>query len=537
MTPQKRFFAFPVMGLFIVFFIIMASSIPAREPGRIPIADINMGSSSIYWQPNMGYGSAVLNIACPDGSVFSRTFQSIATPSFDLSDLGIKSIIDGSYTYELRLLPQVDKKAARSEKEMMGMPKGPGRSPARVQTLTGYFRVQVGQIVTRLLGEEPMLPITGTINEDQYVIGSQCIGTDCSNPETWGYDVVRLKENNLRLHFDDTSSTSSFPANDWRMVINDTADGGADYFAIEDATAGENVFTIEAGAPENSLYVEDYGRIGLKTSTPAVELHIVDGDSPAVRLEQDTSSGWTAQSWDVVGNESNFFIRDVTNSSKLPFRIQPGTPSSTLCLKSDGKVGIGTWSPAYKVDVQTTGENCVLVVNRTDGASNYINATATYANFGSVNNFPTRIAVNSIWRARFNTDNSLTMANGASCTVGGVWTNASSISLKENIQDLSTQEAVETLNNLNPVKYNYKADKEERHVGFIAEDVPDMVASKDRKGMSPMDVTAVLTQVVKEQQKMIQEQKEIVRELQKMNREQQQVISELKDRVGLLEKK
>jgi hypothetical protein len=73
------------------------------------------------------------------------------------------------------------------------------------------------------------------------------------------------------------------------------------------------------------------------------------------------------------------------------------------------------------------------------------------------------------------------------------------------------------------VKYNYKADKEENYLGFIAEDVPDLVAMKDRKGLSPMDVVAVLTKVVQEQQKSISEY--------------QKTISELKERVGKLERK
>jgi hypothetical protein len=51
------------------------------------------------------------------------------------------------------------------------------------------------------------------------------------------------------------------------------------------------------------------------------------------------------------------------------------------------------------------------------------------------------------------------------------------------------------------VKYNYKADKAESCVGFIAEDVPELVATNDRKSLSPMDIVAVLTKVVQEQQK------------------------------------
>ncbi|MBC8391607.1 MAG: hypothetical protein H8E17_03440, partial [Deltaproteobacteria bacterium] len=49
--------------------------------------------------------------------------------------------------------------------------------------------------------------------------------------------------------------------------------------------------------------------------------------------------------------------------------------------------------------------------------------------------------------------------------------------------------------------------------GFIAEDVPELVATKDRKGMSSMDVVAVLTRVVQEQQKTIAELSRKMREL------------------------
>ena len=56
------------------------------------------------------------------------------------------------------------------------------------------------------------------------------------------------------------------------------------------------------------------------TSTPVVELHIVNGDSPTVRLEQDGSSGFTPQTWDMAGNETNWFVRDATNG--FPFALQ-----------------------------------------------------------------------------------------------------------------------------------------------------------------------------------------------------------------------
>jgi hypothetical protein len=81
---------------------------------------------------------------------------------------------------------------------------------------------------------------------------------------------------------------------------------------------------------------------------------------------------------------------------------------------------------------------------------------------------------------------------------------SSSRELKENIAELSGKEAVEALKNLNPVKFNFKTDSDKnRHIGFIAEDVPELVATSDRKTLSPMDIVAVLTQALKEQQNTI----------------------------------
>ena len=184
-------------------------------------------------------------------------------------------------------------------------------------------------------------------------------------------------------------------------------------------------------------------------------------------------------------------------------------------LAVNGKMCIGTTSSIYAMELETTGENAAFVAQRTDGATNYINATAGFGHFGTVTNHPLRLAVNSVWRMRLDSDNSLTMASGAMCTAGGTWQNYSKREAKENIRELTTQEAMDTLSGLVAVKYNYKVDKEEKHVGFIAEDVPELVASKDRNGISSMDIVAVLTKVVQEQQRLAEEQQKTIVELQK----------------------
>ncbi len=186
--------------------------------------------------------------------------------------------------------------------------------------------------------------------DDLIVIGSECVGQDCSNGENFGFDTVRLKENNLRIRAFDTSNSASFPTNDWQITFNESSNGGANKFSIDDLDGGRIPFTIEAGAPNHSLFVEDGGRIGFGTSTPVVELHSVNGDTPTLRLEQNGSSGFTPQTWDLAGNEVNFFVRDVTHGSDLVFRIFADAGDDLLTLRS-GRVGVATDDPQSTLHV------------------------------------------------------------------------------------------------------------------------------------------------------------------------------------------
>ena len=474
------------------------------------VAEVVIGSQAIHFQPNVSYSKLVVRVSSPDGTVYEKLFKSGADPVLTLP----AGAVDGSYNYELRVIP---------EGPTMVRPEGADAASSKLITREngfksliqgGSFFVQGGAIVLPEGSEAVNTPLDVLHYDDVIITGSLCIGFDCANGESFGYDTLKLKENNLRLYFEDTS-VGSFPTGDWRIVINDTTSGGASYFSVQDATNARTVFKIESGAPSNSLYVEDYGRVGLGTSIPYVELHIVDGDSPTVRLDQDGSSGWAAQRWDMCGNETNFFIRDVTNGSKLCFRIQPNTPSNTLCLRSTGNVGLGTWSPEQALEIERTGEDVQMIIQRTDGATAQMSAKANVVNIGSQTNHPVKFMVNQDMALNLKTDGSLLLGNGASCTIAGVWTNASSIELKENVRDLSTEDAVDTLKKLNPVRYNYKKEKGEEYLGFIAEQVPDIVATSDRKGMSAMDVVAVLTKVVQQQQETIEELKQIIKETNK----------------------
>jgi len=201
--------------------------------------------------------------------------------------------------------------------------------------------------------------------------GDLCVGAQCLMNENVGRETIRLKEANPRIHFNDTNTdTGGFPNNDWRIIANDNFKDGESYFAVEDATAGNIPFRVEAGAPSDSLYVDDGGRLGLGTNTPVVDLHVKSGGTPTLRLEQDGSSGFTPQTWDVAGNDTNFFIRDATNGSKEPFRIRTSAPFNSFYIDTDGAVGMGTDNPLATLHIiRAIGDADLLIENTGTGSA------------------------------------------------------------------------------------------------------------------------------------------------------------------------
>ncbi len=188
--------------------------------------------------------------------------------------------------------------------------------------------------------------------DDLIVQGGLCVGFDCVEGEVFDFVSIKIKENNARLLFEDTSTSSAFPGNDWQLTANASANGGGNYFAIEDVTGTKTPFLVEAGARTNALYVASSSRIGVGTASPSVLMHAVDGNSPTLRLDQDGSSGFNPQVWDLAGNETSFFIRDVTNDGQLPFRVMTGASSDALYVDTDNDIGMGLARPSTPLHIK-----------------------------------------------------------------------------------------------------------------------------------------------------------------------------------------
>ena len=84
------------------------------------------------------------------------------------------------------------------------------------------------------------------IPDDLIVQGSACVGIDCVNNENFGFDTIRVKENNVRIQFDDTSVSAGFPTNTWQRTA----------FSATDRTASRATrpaaSEVQAAAPASS---------------------------------------------------------------------------------------------------------------------------------------------------------------------------------------------------------------------------------------------------------------------------------------------
>lgn len=330
--------------------------------------------------------------------------------------------------------------------------------------------------------DDPVSPLDQVIADDLIVTGKACIGFDCINGELFGTETLKLKQSNTRIVFDDTSG-SGFPANDWMLTANDPDAGGSSYFAIQDLTASRVPFMIRAAAPNNALFVSAAGQVGFRTGSPVLDLHIATGNTPAHRLEQTNASGFSAQTWDIGGNEANFFIRDVSAGSALPFRIRPGSPQNSVFILPDG------------VAIQGAVANALLDVTASfPSGSPGSGFRVTNPQFGPTTNFDDVPDEN-----RFEVD------SDGNVTARGAITQLSSRVAKENLVPVDSGDVLHRLAGLPLLHWNYRgAVPGQRHLGPTAEDFhaafglgagPDTVALSDLAGVALAAVQALEAEV------------------------------------------
>lgn len=390
------------------------------------------------------------------------------------------------------------------------------------------------------------------IADDLIVQGSACVGLDCVDGENFGFDTIRVKENNTRIQFDDTSTSAGFATNNWQLRANAQGSGGEAFLGIVDQGATGNsetgtiVVQVDAGASANSLRVSNVGRIGNKTATPVLDFHTNTNNTPAIRLEQNNTGGFTAQTWDIGANEANFFVRDVTSGSRLPFRIRPGAPTSSVDIAANGNTGVGTASP--KLSLEVVGELGAPVSSGTTptGISRFSQAGGTgVLDFGfgggagwvqvtdsSNLSITYNLALNpngaNVGIGTLAPTDLLSVNGSASKPGGGTWAVFSDERLKRIRGPFNS--GLKAVMQLQPVRYEYKADNalginsKGEHIGFSAQAVQNVIpeaVNSTANGYLMVNSDPILwamLNAIKEQQHEIEQLKTEVRRLRSSRR-------------------
>jgi hypothetical protein len=408
---RNNFVAFSLWSALLL--LTMAVTVAAQSADQPNIANVAGGGSAIRWDIGVANAGGTLTITFPDGRSLRKSFKAGTSPDLNIGDKGFESPGDGVYTFELQLAPQISSALKATLTKARGRDDDPeseraSRKPIATTSQSGSFAIVGGSIVTAGAVEadagngKPTIrggstnsggAISGetirrlkshhfalfkpdfVIADDLIVQGSACVGLDCVDGENFGFDTIRMKENNTRLQYDDTSTSAGFASNNWQIRANSSASGGGNFLAfVDQGTTGNSEtgtisFEVDAGAPANSLRVSSAGKVGIRTATPVLDVHANSTDTPAIRLEQNNSGGFTAQTWDIGANEANFFVRSVTTGSQLPFRIRPGAPTSSIDISASGNVGIGTASPDTRLSVLAAGTTFPTTYNIGDVAT------------------------------------------------------------------------------------------------------------------------------------------------------------------------
>ena len=304
---------------------------------------------------------------------------------------------------------------------------------------------------------------------------------------------------------------------------------------------------VGAGSPTAKLTVDNVGSDDSFGNSAvyvgAVNKYFDFSDGLMFRGE---GNDWSARFTSTDDMDADGEIVGIYKEEVTPGETRNNAPSQgpIAVFRNDGSVGIGTNAnlptglSIKTTDVSGWGHTALMF----QGAG----STSAYAGLqlNANNDFTVRTYNGSSWNNDLIIEASsgylgfgygmtdpahLIHLNGGAYSDGIEWVDGSSREYKSDIQPLTLAQAQETLAGLDPVTFRYKADEDgELQAGFIAEDVPELVATADRKGLGSMDIVAVLARVVQDQQERLAAQDAQIAS-------QQECIDDLEERLTALE--
>ncbi|MEO1370030.1 MAG: hypothetical protein AAFX50_22845, partial [Acidobacteriota bacterium] len=190
--------------------ILVAASLLAVPVTANPYFESLALGNGVGFNTDFAYGAAYVKISGPND--YSQ--EAALTESDALSLAFAADLADGVYKWRVTMVQPISADVRTAMEEARSLQK-PARFDIESHTFTGTFRVTGGAVVEpskgSLLDDRDVALKDQQFLDDVIIVGSACAGLDCNNGESFGFDTLRLKENNLRIHFNDTSNSASFP--------------------------------------------------------------------------------------------------------------------------------------------------------------------------------------------------------------------------------------------------------------------------------------------------------------------------------------
>jgi hypothetical protein len=283
----------------------------------------------------------------------------------------------------------------------------------------------------------------------------------------------------------DFSSSTAIP----RARIGSYFAGGGSYLVFGTSN------NYSTGITNSAMTIDYSGNVGIGTTAPLNKLDVY-GDG--IRLSNSgTYDAILRFDYDGVSSDSFKFQTVTHNTAATGLATQ-------MVIKQNGNVGIGTTSPAYRLDVQTSSEYQISWTRTSSSKTWAFGSDSLGTYFANRTDSILPMYITNAGNVGIGTSSpSYKLHVAGDIYSSGTITEASSITLKENLNPIT--DALDVISSLQGWIYDRKDGTAMKQAGFIAEEVEQVlpnVVSKTEDG-TPMGVQytkiiAYLVESVKE---------------------------------------
>jgi hypothetical protein len=259
---------------------------------------------------------------------------------------------------------------------------------------------------------------------------------------------------------------------------------------------GGDKLIVQNSSSVTQFVVTDSGYTGIGTASPESQLYVVD------------ETGTNSQRGIITAQHYSG-----ANAAIIQFKRSRGTASSPVALQN-GDNGGAFHSYLYDGSAYNLTSSIQFKVNGSVSAGGGVPTDMVFltgaGGTGVARTERMRITSAGNIGIGTSTPSHLIQLSGGAYSDGSSWLPSSSRALKDNIKLLTKEEALDAFDELVPVAFTYKKAPDQQRIGFIAEDVPELAAMKDRKSVDPMNFIGILTKVLQEKSQTIDKQQKTI---------------------------